>query len=471
MDGCKILVNKNNKITPFFKEDAVEVAFVSDTFFVDFLGVAINSVIANASQSRQYDIIIITTNILDMQIQELLMLKRGKENISIRFAYVNQFAETLSFMPVGNYNAFTYYRLLLPYIVDRIEKIVYLDADLIINSDISELYDMDMEGNIVLGTYDVQITSWQNYDSEMRTYFNAVGLKESGKYVQAGVLLFNLKRMVEYCKLDTILKQACTERFVFNDQDIINICFKEKIKIVSLEWNVLNLSENGMRNCETYLTTQQRQEHENSRKNPKIIHYVEKSFPCFRFESPFADIYWKYAKGTPFEKNILNRRKDYEKTTSKEAVEQKQWLKVRCFRLVKGKKLFSTILRKAKGIIAGRAIYEIDLREAVVEGDYLIVGRKICIKPGAELSCLHCVMERGRRDIVVVMENSGKEIKDVLCAVTAGCRHIQLTQSKLQKERNRIVCELSEKYYDVEIILKNNSNSNVIVKKIKLETY
>lgn len=255
----KIQVNDSAKIFPVRKDGKlISVVFVADDNYINFLGVAINSIISNASRNRTYDIIVITTDISDQHISDLLTLIIDKPNISVRFADISHYTNTNNFLVSSNYTVFTYFRLLLPDIVVDMDRLLYLDADVIVNDDLTELYDTDFEGNCIAGTYDTQVAAWQNYNSGMRSYFRSLGLNTSGEYVQAGVLLFNMHLICEKADMKSILARACSEKFVFNDQDLINIYFKGKIKILNLKWDVLNHNDVGTVDCEEHLLPQQK---------------------------------------------------------------------------------------------------------------------------------------------------------------------------------------------------------------------
>ena len=73
-------------------------------------------------------------------------------------------------------NIATYYRLKLASLLPDVSKIIYLDCDIIVNSDISELFDVNMDECLVAGVRDI----------------NRRMLKINPKYVNAGVLLLNL---------------------------------------------------------------------------------------------------------------------------------------------------------------------------------------------------------------------------------------------------------------------------------------
>ncbi len=60
----------------------------------------------------------------------------------------------LSFLIVVTLDQETYYRLLAPSLLLTSNKAIYLDSDLVVNTDIAELYDIDVTGYLVEHTRD-----------------------------------------------------------------------------------------------------------------------------------------------------------------------------------------------------------------------------------------------------------------------------------------------------------------------------
>ena len=71
----------------------------------------------------------------------------------------------------------TYYRLILADLLPDINRIIYLDGDTLIYTDLSEMYNLDMGNNIILGFVDNSYKKAEEFG--IKTY----------KYIVAGVLL------------------------------------------------------------------------------------------------------------------------------------------------------------------------------------------------------------------------------------------------------------------------------------------
>ena len=162
------------------------------------------------------------------------------------------------------------YRLFAPYILKDVDKVIYLDCDLVVLDDIAKLW--EYEPKYIAGVQDPMY----------RKQANKNGLKHL--YINSGVMVMNLKNLR---KLDYINMIKATQTGEYNlsllDQDIINIAFGDKIEHLPLKWNVYSKKYPET----TYDMIE-------ARKNPSIIHWCGK-------EKPWKDDVWQADKWRMYE--------------------------------------------------------------------------------------------------------------------------------------------------------------------------
>ena len=116
----------------------------------------------------------------------------------------------------------TYYRLLAAeYIPGDVDRILWLDADIIVRKDIRGFYDSSFDGNLGVAC---------GYGPAMQKlmYDNACSLKLQSPetYFNAGVMLLNLpewrKKIVKE-RITQIVSSTKAETYQFDDQDMINL--------------------------------------------------------------------------------------------------------------------------------------------------------------------------------------------------------------------------------------------------------
>ncbi|MDR2099707.1 MAG: glycosyltransferase [Campylobacteraceae bacterium] len=125
----------------------------------------------------------------------------------------------------------TYYRFLLADILAKSDKVLYLDADILVQGDLLELWDSDIKNVYAAGVSDLYI--------DVIDYKKEIGFGKDDLYINAGVILFNLNAIRQDGMQEKILSAAkeLSGKIRFQDQDIINIVFKDKIKAVPDKFN------------------------------------------------------------------------------------------------------------------------------------------------------------------------------------------------------------------------------------------
>jgi lipopolysaccharide biosynthesis glycosyltransferase len=123
-----------------------------------------------------------------------------------------------------------YYRLIMPDLLADLEKVIYLDCDLAVLDDLGKLYDEPMGDNLCMA---VVTKIGENHTRKLNI--------PPEKYFNSGVLVFSpagLKRLDMVEKFKTCFEQYA-ELLVYPDQDILNLVFLDKVKILHPRWNII----------------------------------------------------------------------------------------------------------------------------------------------------------------------------------------------------------------------------------------
>ena len=286
---------------------SVKICLVSSDEYVPYLSVTLESIRQNCNSDNSYEIMILTTDMTPRNQNIITKMFITDNNISIHFINVNQYVEQINFYTWAHFTKFTYYRLCIPYILENLDKIIYMDSDVVVNTDLYNLYNIDVESAYICATRDTHVVGTVNpkcpyYDSY---YENELGIQEPINYIQAGVMLMNLSRIRTDFPDFELLKIASENKFRWLDQDLINKYFQGNIKYIDNYWNLMIFND-PEHICEYYLEGDIHLDYFTSRDNPGIIHYVGRGMPCF---NPWGDMfwyYWKYARSTPYYELILS---------------------------------------------------------------------------------------------------------------------------------------------------------------------
>ena len=171
-----------------------------------------------------------------------------------------------------------YYRFFIPRLFPQYNKAVYIDSDVILRDDIGELFDTDL-GDKVAGAVPELV---MRTVPEFKDYANkAVRVPNKG-YVNTGVLVLDLKKLRKMHFLSTMVKMIgdYDADLLCPDQDYFNVILKDKIKLLSRDWNT------GPQEKLTNKT--------------KLIHFYLFKKPWHYKDVAHREYFWDAAKGTGY---------------------------------------------------------------------------------------------------------------------------------------------------------------------------
>lgn len=185
----------------------------------------------------------------------------------------------------------TYFRLLLLDILpDEIDRLLYLDVDMIVNKPIAELYQTDFEGACFCACRDMTTTLPV---SDIRDEIFIEQIAAGFTYFNAGVMLWNVAALRgKYSFKDYMeLAKKLEYKMLAPDQDLLNYMHWKQVKFVDeRQYNLFSKKSynDGMR-------------YEQVKKETTIIHFAgmkpwEGKFVHYDIEK----LWWDYAKQTPF---------------------------------------------------------------------------------------------------------------------------------------------------------------------------
>ena len=270
--------------------ETIPVFFSCDDNYIPFLAVALRSLIDNASEKYQYKIHILNAGILSENKEKILKMK--KENVDIYFADVTQKKKALGerLELRDYYTASIYFRIFIPEMFPMYEKTIYLDSDIVVEGDISKLFEADINSYLVGAVPDDIIASRKIFIDYAEL---GCGI-EYNKYFNSGMLLMNTAQM----RIERL-----EEKFVYlmnmyhfdtvcPDQDYLNVLCRDKVLYLDKGWNKMSIDKNydGV---------------------PNIIHYNMFNKPWQYDDIPYGEYFWKYAANTDFYDDILSIKNSF----------------------------------------------------------------------------------------------------------------------------------------------------------------
>jgi lipopolysaccharide biosynthesis glycosyltransferase len=189
-------------------------------------------------------------------------------------------------------NYATYFKLLLSSVIDEtISIVLYLDSDIVVNGEITPIFDLDIDRYALAAVADVPI----EYVHRMQ-----LSLSCDAKYFNAGVMLINLdywRRNDSEKHLLAFSKKERQDYIFFHDQDALNKIFQDQWFSLSPIWNKFNMypwfaiPPRFDRGEDAFLF----------KKHPIVIHYAGYVKPWFNLPFiPYGKLYHKFVPLTPW---------------------------------------------------------------------------------------------------------------------------------------------------------------------------
>lgn len=186
------------------------------------------------------------------------------------------------------------YRLMLPELID-LEKVIYLDSDIIVNLDISTLWNINI-GNYILGAV-LDIESSRN-NKRFKKFYESINV-DLNRYFNAGVIIFNLNKLKNFDLVNKCIEFLSNRPDVPHlDQSALNYFFKgNDVKLLDRKYNIIvsdelmkiNIKEKKIDNISG------------------IYHFAGVGKPWNGIYNEYDKLYWKYLILSPWgeKENII----------------------------------------------------------------------------------------------------------------------------------------------------------------------
>lgn len=284
-------------------ENYIPVALITDENMPAFLCTALVSMLENCKPDTFYQIYCFVSDKLGSEnIRKIVSTLEVYDNCSLDVINMGDtYEDSLNRHPTIT-NA-CLYKFAMINALPQHDKIIYLDTDIMVTDDLTDLYNIDLRDNYIGGVFNVFYYMRKPHYAEM------LGIPDLESYINAGVMLMNLKKMRE----DNILPvlESYIGKFQNSvDQHIFNKVCYGKIMNIPPRYNVtLKYKEMYEKTDMSRFYTPK--ELSDTINQPAIIHYTGRRKPW-----SYSDVYlaWKwygYYKKTAYGKTSLVRTSYY----------------------------------------------------------------------------------------------------------------------------------------------------------------
>ncbi|MBR1424579.1 Stealth CR1 domain-containing protein [bacterium] len=296
------------QIKPAWKNaDSINIVFAPDNNFCKYFSVALQSLIENNNTSKKYDIVVFESDIEEKNKNKLLNMI--PDNFIMRFVDINEFInekfKSLELKSKNWWSVSMYYRIFIPLLMPSYNKVLYLDSDICINHDLTELFNINLEDKKVGCVVDTISAVLYRHLQRMDYMKNVLKLTNPHNYFNSGMLLFNIKNIDKNGYIQDFLNAYEIEDLLYPDQDILNVMFQNNVKFLESKWNYLYGQCAWGIQYLNYIGGDYKKEFLEARENPYIIHYTSPKKPWNVPTAEYAEIFWKYARKSPFYEEII----------------------------------------------------------------------------------------------------------------------------------------------------------------------
>lgn len=204
----------------------------------------------------------------------------------------------------------TYFRFILPLILDNVDKLFYIDADIICLQNADDLFNINLNNNIIGAVPDLP---WMNKKR------NKTLNLQNHIYFNAGMLIINIDKWNNFNTFAKVLQAIQNEpqKFRYLDQDALNLILTKHIQYLDTKFNCIDINNID-------------------KKNIILLHFAAHpkpwniAFPISKVCNEFnKNLYQYYENKTPWKNLPLELPKNYKeiKIYAKALKYNKQYLK------------------------------------------------------------------------------------------------------------------------------------------------
>lgn len=291
------------EIKPAYPNNNIAIVFETSELFLPYLNVALLSLIDHINDENNYDILILSCELKDYVEVELKRVIKDHNNLSLRIVNPHQMVEKYIQKAHYHYLEINYYRLMLPWILKNYDKAINLGADIIIQKDLAVLYQTELPDSCYLaGAPDLGYHGRLSID----ILPSELGMTDPYMYVNADVLLFNLRAIRENINKDTLMNLWQKKQFMCAEQDALNLAFDGHTKLLDLRWNVYPDRMTSEYHIE-HAPEKSIADWKSSLADPYIIHYAAVPKPWDYPMVGYGSLWWSYARKSPYYEEIIRR--------------------------------------------------------------------------------------------------------------------------------------------------------------------
>jgi lipopolysaccharide biosynthesis glycosyltransferase len=238
--------------------EPVVLALASNERYLPGLYCAVASALSHLDPTREVDLMVLDGGISRASRDTLSrLIDQAGDSVRLEFVTVDPSVFSKATLGPGR-SHMTYCRLLLSHLLD-VPRLIYLDCDVLVFRDLSQLFDLELApGKVLAAARDSETLSLADDSSTIADAFN---LPCEGAYFNCGVMLMNLDelRKRDFFQHSVEFLNNWSGKYRFWDQSAINFLLHGQIDELPEYWNRaswrFDAQQNNDLDCVVHYTT------------------------------------------------------------------------------------------------------------------------------------------------------------------------------------------------------------------------
>lgn len=292
-----------------YQDSTYNIVYATDDSFVSTMGVSIDSLLKNNKNAKKINLIVLNTDISKKNIEKLFRIVNKYENGSLKLIDAVNIEKKLSLNVEQDRGSVSQYaRLFLNDIFDKkINRILYLDCDTLIDGSIYDLWNTDLHGKIIGALKD----AFSKY------YRKNIGLNKNDIMFNSGVMLIDLEKWrnsnIEQKLMNFIIQHKGIVQQ--GDQGVLNAILSKEVYPLNPQYNFVSIfSDYTYEQILLYrhpVKFYSKKQIEQAAVKPIIIHFTSSIFTNRPWEEDCKNLYltkWlEYKSETPWKNEPLRK--------------------------------------------------------------------------------------------------------------------------------------------------------------------
>lgn len=277
----------------FYARD-INICFVTDDGFSMPTSVTIASILKNRSKRYNYNIYIIGYNLSSDSVKKLSSIQA--KNFQVRV--IN--APELDLLKKYNFVSTTVHvtptsilKFFIPQYLSAVDKVLYLDGDIVVQSNLAELYNIDIHDRYAAVVKDIVSTfAWHRQEVPYGSSY----------YFNSGMMLLNLSKMRSENVSERLIDYRIHGKNYYMDQDALNVAFAGCVRFISPYFNFINkfLYQKGADWMSQFYHVIIHRNEVRAFQKAQIIHFASQKKPWYSELPYLTKLFKKYYALSPY---------------------------------------------------------------------------------------------------------------------------------------------------------------------------